>query len=54
MLGIHQELARARMRDLREEARGEAMAGRVVAARRWQRRADAASRRARAADAALE
>ncbi len=50
---IHEELARARMRDVREEAAAHRLAVRVAAARRWQRRADAAARRARAAREAL-
>lgn len=53
MLLIHEELARARIRDRHEQARLEGLADRVAAARRWQRRAEAASRRARAARDAL-
>lgn len=54
MLFIHEELSRARELDLREEARAEAVAGRIASARRWQRRAEAAARRAQAAAAAVE
>ncbi|MDP9240821.1 MAG: hypothetical protein M3O55_09325 [Actinomycetota bacterium] len=53
MLLIHEELARARIRDRHERARAEGFADRVAAARRWQRRAEAAARKARAARDAL-
>lgn len=50
---IHEDLARARIRERREQAQAEGLADRVAAARRWQRRAAAADRRARAAREAL-
>ncbi|MGB9378943.1 MAG: hypothetical protein WCB04_15675 [Mycobacteriales bacterium] len=53
MLMIQEELARARMRELHDEARREAVVGRLASLLRWQRRADDASRRERAANAAL-
>lgn len=54
MFMIHEELARARGRDLREEGRAEAVVTRIASARRWKRRADVAARRADAAAAALD
>lgn len=53
MLVVHEDLARARMRQRRAEAAAQALASRVAAARRWQRRAETATRRARAAREAL-
>ena len=53
MMLIHEELARARLREVHARARAEGTVARVAAARRWQRRAEAATRRARAARAAL-
>jgi hypothetical protein len=50
---IHEDLARARIRERHEQARAEGLADRVAAVRRWQRRAAAAERRARAARDAL-
>ena len=49
MLLMYEELARARMRELQEEARDSARARHLLAARRWQRRAESAARRARLA-----
>jgi hypothetical protein len=50
---MHEELARARMRERREEAHALSRAHRLVAARRWQRRAEQSARRARAAREAV-
>ena len=50
---MNEELARARMREMRAEAEQARRAHRLVAARRWQRRAAAASRRARQAQMAV-
>lgn len=49
MLLLHEELARSHYRELLSEARRESRVARLVAARRWARKAEAASRRARAA-----
>ena len=53
MLGIQEELARARVGALRAEARRSNRAARLVALRRWQRRAESAARRAQAARSAV-
>lgn len=50
---IHEELARSHLRERHREAEREGRAARIVAARRWQRRAEAAARRARLAAAAV-
>lgn len=50
---LHEDLARARWRDAERKALLEGRAARIVAARRWQRRAQSASRRARLALAAV-
>jgi hypothetical protein len=50
---IHEELARARMSDAHAEARVQARARRLVAARRWSKRAEQAALRARLASAAI-
>jgi hypothetical protein len=47
------ELARARHVEVRHSAEHAAFVRRVVAAKRWQRRAEAANRRARSAAAAI-
>lgn len=47
------ELARSRHAEVRHEAEQAAFARRLVAAKRWQRRAADANRRARAAAAAV-
>ena len=49
MLLMHEELARARMSELREEAEHYRRCARLLAARRWQRKAEQAARRARQA-----
>jgi len=46
---MHEELARGRMAERREQAAAERRAVRLVAARRWQRRAEQAARRAQLA-----
>ena len=51
---LHEDLARARWRDAERKALLGSRAARIVAARRWQRRADAACRRARLALAAVQ
>ena len=53
MLLMHEELARARMRDLQVEARNLNRARHLRAAAKWQRRAESADRRARSAREAL-
>lgn len=53
MLLMYEELARARMRDAQEEARDAARVRHLRAARRWQKRADTAGRRARQAREAI-
>jgi hypothetical protein len=50
---IHEELARARMHEQREQVQREALASRLLSAKRWQRRAEHAARRARMAREAL-
>lgn len=50
---IDHDLARGRMRDLQAEADAAARARRLIAARRWARRAERASRRAARANAAV-
>lgn len=49
MLLMHEELARARMSELRDEAENYRRCARLLAARRWQRKAEQAARRARQA-----
>jgi hypothetical protein len=46
---IANEVARARIRDLRADARAGSRARRLIAAQRWQRRAERAARRAQLA-----
>ena len=53
MLLMYEALARARMSEMQDEAEEARRALRLVAARRWQRRAKDASRRARQAQAAV-
>jgi len=53
MLLLNEELARARMREREADAARERLAARMYAARRWQRRAERAARRARLAAAAV-
>lgn len=53
MLLRHEDLARARMRELHSDAAASARARRVLAARRWQRRAERAALRARLAQNAV-
>ncbi len=53
MLLMSQDLARARMRDLQDEAVASSRARRVLTARRLQRRADRAAMRARRAASAI-
>ncbi|MBA3252232.1 MAG: hypothetical protein H0T66_18460 [Geodermatophilaceae bacterium] len=53
MLLMHEELARARMREVHQDAVASAQARRVLAARRWQRRAERAALRARLAQNAI-
>jgi hypothetical protein len=50
---VHEQLARERAQSLREEGRRAQRASRLVAARRWQRRAERANMRARLARAAV-
>ena len=50
---IETELARSHMREMLADADSAARARRLVAARRWARRADRASRRAARASAAV-
>ena len=50
---MHEELARARVDAVQAEARAQARARRLVAARRWSRRAEQAALRARLASAAV-
>jgi hypothetical protein len=45
MLLMHEELARARMSELREDAENYRRCARIRAARRWQRKAERAERR---------
>lgn len=49
MLVMNEELARARMREMQEEAADARRAHLLLAAKKWQRRAEAAARRARLA-----
>jgi hypothetical protein len=53
MLLLHEELARSHQVRLLSESRHQARAARLLAARRWARRAEAAGRRARAASLAV-
>jgi len=53
MLLMHEELARARMSELREDAENYRRCRRLVAARRWQRKAERAAERARHAQNAV-
>jgi len=53
MLLLHEELARSHQARRLAESRHEARVARLVAARRWARRAEAAGRRARAASLAV-
>lgn len=53
MLLLHEELARSHQARLLSESRRESRVARLVAARRWARRAEAAGRRARAASLAV-
>jgi hypothetical protein len=50
---MHYDLARSRMRDLQSQADSAARARRLIAARRWARRVEHASRRAARASAAV-
>ena len=50
---IEHDLARGRMRDIQAEVDAAARARRLIAARRWARRAERASRRAARASAAV-
>jgi hypothetical protein len=50
---VHEQLARERAQSLREEGRRAQRASRLVAARRWQRKAERATMRARMARAAV-
>ena len=50
---IQEELARSRQQSLRRDAEAQRVALRLAVARRWARRAEAASRRARAAAVAV-
>lgn len=53
MLLMHEDLARARMREIHLDAVASAQVRRVLAARRWQRRAERAALRARLAQSAI-
>jgi hypothetical protein len=53
MLLLNEELARARMRETETEAAQARLGARLQAARKWQRRADRAARRARLAAAGI-
>jgi hypothetical protein len=53
MLLLHEELARSHQARLLAESRSAGRTARLVAARRWARRAEAAGRRARAASLAI-
>ena len=53
MLLLNEELARARMRERESDAARRRLVARVHAARKWQRRAEHAARRARLAAAAI-
>jgi hypothetical protein len=50
---VHEQLARERAASVRADARLSLRASRLVAARRWQRRAERADMRARLARAAV-
>jgi len=49
MNSIANDVARARIRDLRADAQAGSRARRIIAAQRWQRRAERAARRAQLA-----
>jgi hypothetical protein len=53
MLLLHEELARSHQQRLLSESRSAGRTARLIAARRWARRAEAAGRRARAAALAI-
>lgn len=53
MTMIEQDLVRSRISDLRSDADAAARARRMIAARRWARRAERATRRAARASAAV-
>jgi hypothetical protein len=53
MLLLNEELARARTRELEADVAEAQLAARLLAARRWRRRAERAARRARLAAAAI-
>ncbi len=53
MYVIEQDLARSHVRDLQVQAEAAARARRLIAARRWARRVERASRRAARASAAV-
>lgn len=53
MYGMHEELARAHISAVQAEARAQARVRRLVAARRWSKRAEQAALRARLASAAV-
>jgi hypothetical protein len=53
MLLLHEELARSHQERLLSESRSAGRTARLIAARRWARRAEAAGRRARAASLAV-
>jgi len=53
MLLMHEDLARARMREMQAEARDLNRVRRLRAVTKWQRRAESAARRARLAREAL-
>jgi hypothetical protein len=53
MYSIEHQLARSHIRDLQAQADTAARARRLIAARRWARRAERASRRAARASAAV-
>lgn len=53
MLLLHEELARSHQSRLLAESQRASRAARLLAAKRWARRAEAASRRARAASLAV-
>jgi hypothetical protein len=53
MLLLHEELARSHQQRLLSESQRSGRAARLLAARRWARRAESAGRRARAASLAI-
>ena len=53
MTMLEQDLVRSRLRDLRSDADAAARARRMIAARRWARRAERATLRAARASAAV-